>query len=190
MKKIILVVIASFLLSGCNRQDQHQPFTNSALVLTSGGFVSQSITARANNLNIVSICLRNPNHVTMPLTFKLIENDQVIRTLDFSSANIDKDDCTKLKFVPVDNSENRTYIAKIESLTTESDSTILPSIVVEKNDSVLHYKTFYYQSTREVIIESITQFYNRLPLDPWFLIFWLGLIIFTVFKITRRKSEF
>lgn len=190
MKKIIFVIITSFVLSGCNRLDQHQPFTDGTLILPPGDVVSQTITASRNNLNTVSICLRNPNHVEIPLTFTLIENNQAIRTLDFNSANIDKDDCTKLKFLPVDNSQGHSYIARIESAKRETESAISPPILVEKNGSTLHYKTFYYQSMNEVVNESVIQFYNRVFLDPWFMIVWVGLIIFTIFKIVRSKSEF
>lgn len=190
MKKIALIIFASIFLSGCNRMDQHQPFTDGVSVLSPGGSIIQEIESSYDNLNTISICLRNPSHVTMPLTFKLTENNQVIRTLDFSSANIDNADCTKFKFVPVEGSAGRSYLAVIESILASTDQPLTTSITVEKSGTQLHYKTFYYQTLSQVISESVSQFYSRLFLDPWFLICWLGIVILIVFKLIRSKSEF
>jgi hypothetical protein len=190
MKKILLIIVAGFFLSGCNRLDQHQPLTSQIIKFSEGESISEKIKATRNNLNTVSICIRNPQRELIPLTFTLTESTTQLRTLTFSSGNIENEDCTKFKFDPITDSQGKVYTTTIKSLPPSKDKLIPTVLTVEKHEDITHYKTFYYQSTSEVIRESLTQFYYRLFLDPWFMIFWAGLAIFIIVKIVRSKSEF
>ena len=188
MKKIILISLCAFFLSGCNRLDQHQPLTSEVVKFNEGESISQEINSTRNNLNTVSICVRNPQRELISLTFTLSEGGIAKRTINFSSGNIDNEDCTKFKFDPINDSQDKVYLATISSLPPDKNKLIPTVLTIEKHEGILHYKTFYYQSMNEVITESFTQFYNRLFLDPLFMIFWVGIVIFIIVKITRGKK--
>jgi hypothetical protein len=190
MKKIILVIMSAFFLSGCNRMDQHQPLTSTVAKFSEGETITQSIYSSRPNLNTVSICLRNVKRELIPMTFTLSQGGSIVRTMEFSSGNIDEEDCTKFKFAPIADSQDQTYLTTITSPTALADKLVPTVLQVELHDGVWHYKTFYYQSMSEVVRESVTQFADRLFSDPWFMLFWIGLIGFVTLKIIRSKSEF
>jgi hypothetical protein len=188
MKKIILVCLSTFILTGCNRLDIHQPRTSTVTQIQQGQSITQSFQSSRNNLNSVNICLRNPNRILIPLTFVLMQGEEVIRTLDFSSGNIDVEDCTRFKFVPVENSAGKTYIAVIKTYPPAEGVLSPPTISVEKYDTDLHYKTFFYQPLKEVVQESLGQFYKRLFQDKFFILLWGGAVIYLIVRLLKKSS--
>jgi hypothetical protein len=190
MKKLLFIIIASFFLSGCNRLDQHQPLTSQVVKFSEGESISEQIKSTRNNLNTVSMCIRNPQRELIPLTFTLTEGTIVLRTLTFSSGNIETVDCTKFKFDPIVDSRGKIYTATIISIPPSKDKLIPTVLTVEKHEGITHYKTFYYQSTSDVIKESVTQFSNRLSQDLPFMIVWIGILAYVVVKIVRSKRAF
>jgi hypothetical protein len=188
MSKIFLVLLSGFLLAGCNRLDQHQPITSTVVKLSEGESITQSIVSTHNNLNTVSICIRNLERGLIPMTFTLNEGDKPIRTLEFSSGNIDNADCTKFKFDPIIDSEHKTYLATISSKPPDINKLIPTILTVEKHGDDLHYKTLYSQPLREAVRESFAQFYSRLWGDKAFVIIWTGLVIYLVIQIIKIKK--
>lgn len=177
MKKMLFVMLSALFLGGCNRIDIHQPQTSTVTKLMEGDSVSQSFVAGRDNLNIVSICLRNFERALIPLNFSLLENNLQIRSIDFSSGNIDNEDCTRFQFSPVLGSAHHSYVAKISSTEPGKDKLIPAVFTVEKYEGDLHYKTFYSQPLKEVVIESLSQLPPRARSDWPFLGLWLlGLI--------------
>ncbi len=187
MKQIILICLSAFLLAGCNRLDLHQPRTATVSPIQQGQSVSQTFVASRNNLNSVNICLRNPNRILIPVTFLLMQDDVVVRTLDFSSGNIDAEDCARFKFAPVENSGGKTYIATIKTYSV-ADVISPPAIAVERYDADLHYKTFFYQPLREVVQESLSQFSARLFGDKIFISLWGGAVLYLLIRLLKKSS--
>ena len=193
MKKLFLVFLASIFLSGCNRLDFHQPLTTTSPPLTAGTTVSQTFRANHNNLNIVSICLRNHERIDMPLRFSLSEAGHEVRFIDFSSHNIDNTDCTRFQFAPLTDSGGRTFTASIIALPTQTPALIPLVVGVEKHGTDLHFKTHYYQSPIDAVKESWSQFVYRLTQDLAFLIPYLlllgGIIYLCGKKFPSRSSS-
>ncbi|KKU45876.1 MAG: hypothetical protein UX62_C0026G0006 [Microgenomates group bacterium GW2011_GWA2_46_7] len=164
-----------------HRLDVHQPLTTSLLHFGQGSRISQTFYSHRDNLDIVSICLRNPDRYQIPLQFVLSEGKQVVRSLDFNSANIDFQDCTKFQFPKVEDSANKTYQVEIISPKSTDPLSISPLIldveahtgtdylggVASLNDKDtgldLHFKTFYHQSIQDTLVESLTQIPPRIP---------------------------
>lgn len=188
MKKILLVIAASFVLSGCNRLDEHQPLTSEIVKFSEGESISLPINPSRNNLNTVSVCLRNPQRELIPLTFAISEGQSILRTFDFSSGNIDNEDCTKFKFEPLSDSGGKSYKVTINSLPASKDKLVPTVLTVEKHEGVIHYKTFYYQPLGEVVSESLSLFVSRLGADPIFMIFWLIITTFLIIKLIKSRQ--
>lgn len=189
MKKLLIVILSTIFLSGCNRLDNHQPLTNSKIIIPEGSSISQTFIASRDNLNIVSICLRNPNRVNIPLSFSLLDNSQEVRHIDFSSGNIDGGDCTKFQFEPIENSANKQFVTTINTYPPEKDALIPLVITVEKNNDDLHYKTYYHQNLKEVINESISQVWPRIIADLGFFMFWVGATLYLLIRLFRSPSQ-
>ncbi|MFH2085966.1 MAG: hypothetical protein ABII21_04250 [bacterium] len=187
MKKIALVLVSAFFLSGCSRLDAHQPLTTSVIPLSGGESVSQTFLSTHDNLGIVSICLRNFERAQIPLHFSLSENSSVIRSLDFSSANIDNTDCTRLSFEAVADSGGHTYVASVSAGPPVKGSLNPAKLSVETSGAGLHFKTFYRQELGSVIRESFAQFIARLTLDIAFLLPYLATLLVLLFLIIKKK---
>lgn len=188
-----------------NRQDNHEPQTDTKQLLTTAHAVSQTFVSHTPNLNIVSICLRNPARLLAPITFSLKEegSSTTLRQIDFSGGNVSEDDCTRLQFAPIEDSAGRTYRATLTSNSFANQRNPADSMYVEVAsdnnyregsayiDGVplgqdLHFKTFYRQSTRQVASESVSQFVHRLPLDPLFMVPYGLLLAVVLFKLLRK----
>ncbi len=185
MKKIFLIFISALFLGGCNRLDNHQPLTSSVEKIPEGNSISQSFTSSRDNLNIVSICIRNPERGLIPLQFSLSENDREVRHIDFSSGNIDNEDCTKFQFSPILDSANHLYVARISSFPPDKDKLTPTVLTIEKYGDTLHYKTFYYQSLKEAVAESFSQFPPRIIADLGFFILWGAGLIFLLICLKK-----
>ncbi len=166
-----------------NRQDQHQPLTSTITRFYEGETISQIFYSNRNDLNTVSICIRNPDRALTPMTFKLMEGDTVVRNLEFSGGNIDNEDCTKFKFDKIADSKHKTYAATISSPPVDKKLRSPAAFSIEMHEGVMHYKTFYYQSVGEVVKESTTQLFTRFGQDPLFLIFWATAIIYLITRL-------
>lgn len=156
------------------------------------------------NLNTVMLCIRNPARVLVPLRFELKENGIPIRTLDFSSGNIDNQDCTPFRFEPIPDSLGKRYTFSITSTALEESELSRVSMHVEahydssypggtsflEEDSPLgldlHFKTLFYQSWRDALQESLSQLVERLGQDPAFLLPLALAIIFLFILLVRR----
>lgn len=189
-----------------HRLDVHQPRTSTQIPLVPGDVVTQTFFSRYPNLDIVSLCLRNPDRILQPLTFTLRSADgTVLRTLPISSGNIDNQDCTKFQFAPLTDSANQTFQATV--LVATGSSVITPNlrpVSVEAYTGTdylqgtashnlqdtgldLHFKTFYSQSMAAVIQESLAQIPPRFMADPVFTLFYFGLLGWLLMKIIRRR---
>lgn len=188
MKKIAILLISSVFLAGCNRLDIHQPMTSTVTKFSEGEAIAQSFISSRANLNTVSICLRNIDRALIPMTFILSEQGTVVRTIDFSSGNIDNEDCTKFKFTPIPDSQGKSYVATISSLPPDKNKLLPAVLTIEKFGEDLHYKTFYYQPLSEVTLESLIQFYRRLSLDPFFILMYLAGMIYLIIRLLKTKS--
>lgn len=188
-----------------NRQDVHQPLTDTKLLLDSATSVSQTFVSSYANLNIVSVCLRNPARLLSPLTFNLYEGDSStpIRKIDFSGGNVSEDDCTRLQFEPIADSFDQSYTFELTSAGFADPVNLKNSMYLEvAHDSNYpdgtgyvdgdpigmdtHFKTFYRQEIGEVFRESISQFVNRLPLDLGFILPYILLVAFVIYRLVRR----
>jgi len=191
MNKLLFIIVSALFLSGCNRIDVHQPLTSALIPLTAGETVSQTFVANYDNLNIVRICLRNPDRVQTPIRFSLLVDKQEIRGIDFNSSNIDNTDCTRLQFTPIPNSAGQMFTASIMIYPPKESNLPSTPIFVEQYGQDLHFSTNYYQSLSSTLHESWTQFVRRLSLDPAFLLPYLLLIVITIFlccKSSRFRS--
>lgn len=210
MKKLFLVALAALALGGCNRIDSHQPLTSHKFYFYRLFDLTQTFLSHRPNLNIVSICLRNPDRTLIPLQFMLKgEEGTTVRTLDFTGGNIDNADCTKFQFEPVKDSEGKKYSAHI---VVKLDPTLEPrtaqgyrsGLYAEAHgggdyldgaalvDGVgteydLHFKTHYRQDMGEIVLESLTQLLTRLTADPLFMLTYLVLLGWIVVKLCRSK---
>lgn len=210
MKKLALVVLAALFLGGCNRLDNHQPLTSHKLYFSKTDEISQSFLSHADSLNIISICLRNPDRTLIPLQFVLEdEAGTALRRLDFTGGNIDNTDCTKFQFEPVADSQDKRYSAHIvvkidPGLEPRVQAGLRSGLYAEAHgggDYVdgtasengldsgydLHFKTSYRQAWRDVVSESVAQFGRRLTQDPAFLLPYLLLLIWTLTRLWRAK---
>lgn len=193
---------------GINRTDAHQPLTNQKLPLTGHTSISQTFYSSENNLNIVSLCLRNPSRVLAPLEFSLHEattSAKPIRTIPFSTGNIDNFDCTRFQFAPIGDSAGRSYAAQIRPLESEALYPLIGVYVEAHNGQDyqagdayldqaktgydLHFKTSYYQSLPAVAQESAAQFFRRLGQDPLFFLLYALVIIYLFTRLFKRSHE-
>lgn len=189
MKKFCLIIISTIFLSGCNRQDVHQPMTNTLVKFDTAKVISQTFVSTRENLNTISACIRNPARVLVPFRFELWQQDPYIRIreIEFSGGNIDNSDCTKFKFDPVETSQNQAYEFKIISTAEIEDKLARMSVHVEAYDDEdylggsaslddqplnadLHFKTHFYQPLKIVVRESWLQLLSRLTKDFAFLL--------------------
>ncbi len=191
VKRLLLILSLAFFLSGCNRLDQHQPLTTEVSRVKPGDTIEETFLARRDYLNIVSICIRNPDRILLPVTFELWEKGQAapLRTIDFSSGNIDNVDCTRLQFEPIPNSAQTTYTARLKVGATTALTNAPQFLTIEKDAGHLHYKTFYRQDIEEVIHESLTQLPPRLLADWGFLIVWVGLVGSLIWRLLGQKQS-
>ncbi len=210
MKKLLLVSLAAVVLGGCNRLDNHQPLTSHKLYFTKVNDLSQTFLSRRENLNIVSICLRNPDRTLIPLQFELTDEEGVtVRSLNFTGGNIDNSDCTKFQFEPVSDSKGKTYTAHIvvqldDSLEPRTAEGLRSGLYAEAHgggdylagvamldgvatDYDLHFKTHYRQDIREILKESLSSLGSRLTADPLFMFIYLIVLAWVVIKIWRTK---
>ncbi len=208
MIKSFLVAIVSFLTSlSLNRIDVHQPRTNFKLNYGQATTISQSFISHYNSLDIVSICVRNPRRILEPLQFNLYEattSSQPVRTLLFSSGNINNQDCTRFQFQPISNSRNKFYVAEIKRLKPNPKKPT--SLYVETYDDDdyqegtayrdqqlvrkdLHFKTFYRQPLFQALTQAAHNFFNRITQDPVFFIFYLFLLGFIVKQLINSKNH-
>lgn len=193
-----------------NRLDNHQPLSTHNIYFAKIDSISQTFISHRANLNIVSICLRNPNRLLIPLRFELYDDDGgVVRSLDFTGGNIDNFDCTKFQFDPISSSKDKKYTAQIHSvidplLDPQEKAAVQSGIYVESHgggdyiggnayingaDSGydLHFKTFYRQDIQTVFKESYMSFSYRVMQDRAFIIAFLIILSFIFFKHHRAK---
>ncbi|MFZ2200164.1 MAG: hypothetical protein WAV40_05275 [Microgenomates group bacterium] len=193
-----------------NRVDAHQPLSSHFIYFAKVDSISQSFVSHRPNLNIVSICLRNPSRLLTPLKFELLDSSsQVIRSINFAGGNIDSFDCTKFQFEPVTDSSGKSYIARIKTdlaqdLGPKEIESAKSGLYVESHpggdylggnaymDNVetmydLHFKTMYRQELSAVFKESYQGFFIRLTKDP---LFFLGFILILGLVIKKfRKAK-
>lgn len=172
-----------------NRLDQHQPLTSTVTIFYEGDSIAQIFPSNRNDLNTVSICIRNPARALTPMTFTLTEGDKVIRTIEFSGGNIDNEDCTKFKFDKIPDSQNKTYVATISLRPGDKNIGIPPVFNVEMHEGVMHYKTFYYQSVKDTVAESLAQLPPRILSDWTFFIIWGSLIGLILSRLLKRNGK-
>lgn len=207
MHKLIIIIISAFLLGGCNRQDAHQPLSGKRLSFSEHDKISQSFTSSHSGLNIVSICLRNPTRILTPIEFTLHEassSTAAIRQINFTGGNVDNQDCTKFQFEPVPDSQDKLYIAQLSIEPPSSPKLPRANIHVEaypgegylnglaftddaETELDLHFKTNYYQSARDVIKESSSQFAERLFQDKLFFAFYIAIVATTIYHLLKKK---
>jgi|GEM_PF-2443261 len=206
MKKLLIVLFSAIMLAGCNRQDVHQALGSKRILFSRANIVSQSFVSSAPNLNIVSICLRNPDRTLTPFEFTLhiaTSSSQAIRTLEFTGGNIDNQDCTRFQFEPIPSSQGQLYVAQIKpKLGLEEDPR--SNIYLEANqgddylggqaytDDVptsydLHFKTSYRQDLKTVLSESFSNFISRIFQDPIFFILYAISIICLIFLLKKNR---
>lgn len=187
-RKLLLVATLALVLGGCNRLDQHQPLTTEIERVDLGSSLEETFLSRRSNLNIVSICIRNPDRLLVPIKFELWEKGiaQPVRTLDFSSGNIDATDCTRLQFEPLPTSENQTYTAKLQIGLLSLPPRTPQFLTIEKHAGHLHYKTFYKQDLSSIIHESLFALPGRLKADWIFLAFWGATCGFIMWRLWCR----
>lgn len=192
-----------------NRVDNHQPLSSHFIYFAKADAIGQTFVSHRPNLNIVSICLRNPSRLLTPFKFELLDSsNQIIRTISFTGGNIDNFDCTKFQFDPVSDSSGKSYLAQISTdlaagLDPKEIESAKSGLYVESHpggdyiggnayvDSVetlydLHFKTLYRQEISSVFKESYQSFFGRLTKDPIFFfgfIFLLGLVIWKYRKV-------
>lgn len=205
VEKIFIIIAFSIFLSGCNRLDAHQPLSDYKLPITPSTPISQTFIPSKNNLNIVSICLRNPERIQSPMIFNLYDADSVepIRTIEFSASNIDSLDCTRFQFEPVADSVGRTYRGELLSL-DEGDPPIglyIEAYSVDDytngvsmvGDSIvpydLHFKTHYTQQLDETVSDSSSNFIRRLFADIPFLTAYIIILLFTLTYLFRKNEK-
>ncbi len=174
-----------------HRLDAHQPLTSSRLALTPGNSISQVFYSHRDSLDTVSICLRNPDRVLLPLTFSLVDSHgTTLRTLPFSSGNIDNQDCTKFQFDPILSSAKASFTATISVAPVDPKAfPIPPNIYAESHEGTLHFKTFYYQSGSDVAKESFNQLFPRFGQDWGFTFIWticVGYLLYRLWKLARK----
>lgn len=189
MKKLFIIIISTIFLSGCNRLDVHQPLTDTLVKFDTAKVISQTFVSTRENLNIVSVCLRNPARVLAPFRFELWQQNPhvLLREIEFNGGNIDNSDCTKFQFTPVENSRGQAYEFKIISIVLVEEKLARVSVHVEAyNDTNylggsaslddqplnadLHFKTHFYQPLQTVVRESWLQLLSRLTKDFVFLL--------------------
>ncbi len=190
-----------------NRLDVHQPLGSLRIPLSGHSSVSQSFVAGSDNLNIVSICVRNPARVIAPLEFRLHEATASaipIRSIPFSTANIAFQDCTRFQFEPVVGSAEKLYVASIYNLADEKLSP-LTEVYVEADRSHdyqdgqaylnlseknydLHFKTSFSEDLGSSLRGATAQFVHRLASDPVFFVFYLALLLWII-KLWLNKSH-
>ena len=188
-----------------NRLDAHQPLTSSRLSYAKVDSIGQTFKSDYDNLNIVSICIRNQSRVLTPFEFSLYEatsSSKPIRTLSFSGGNIDNQDCTRFQFDPVDDSKGKVYLATI-SAKPVGEGREYYSVYIEAHqggdyregqaylgttptDQDLHFKTFYRQDLQTVMSESSSQLGGRLISDPLFMIPYLIIIIYVIRRLIKK----
>lgn len=207
MIKAFLAAFLSLFTLGMNRLDVHQPRTSSKIVYDQSSSISQSFISHANNLNIVSICIRNRHRVLEPLQFNLYEattSSPPVRTLKFSSGNIDNQDCTRFQFELISNSKGKQYLASIVRLNASQkkrspiyieayhDEDYLEGTAFKDDvplNQDLHFKTFYRQPLNQAIKGAAINFIQRIFADPLFFLFYsllLTLIIRHFHKINKN----
>lgn len=188
-----------------NRQDVHQPLTDTRYLLDTANSVGQTFRSSHDDLNIVSVCLRNPARLLTPLTFELYEEGKEVplRVIAFSGGNVSEDDCTRLQFEPISDSRGTNYTFSLVSDGFVNPISAKNSMYMEVADDSnyqdgtalidgapigmdTHFKTFYRQENREVVRESIDQFIHRLPLDLSFMIPYIILLGLVTYKLVRR----
>lgn len=201
----LLAIIASIAALTINRQDLHQPLTDTKLSFEQHSSISQSFTSNYDNLNIVSICVRNPERSLLPLEFTLHESTTSatpIRTLAFNGGNIDNQDCTRFQFDPVTDSAGKNYVAAIKAIKSEkefSHSGMYVESYGASDDIVgvgyldnvptktdFHFKTSHREPLWVTVTQSLAQFWRRLGQDIPFFAFYtliLGLVIYRLWKI-------
>lgn len=172
-----------------NRLDQHQPLTSTITRFYEGDTISQVFYSHRNDLNTVSICLRNEGRALTPMTFTLSVGDKVVRTLQFSGGNIDNEDCTKFKFDKIEDSQNKTYVAAITSPPADKQAQKPAVFSIEMHEGVMHFKTFYYQAVSAVAQESIAQLTSRFTQDPVFLILWVLMVGYLINRLRLSKRD-
>lgn len=187
-----------------NRQDVHQPATDTHLLLDGAKSVSQTFVSARDNLNIVSVCVRNPARLLSPLRFDLFVASKTdpIRTINFSGGNVSEDDCTKLQFAPVEDSGGKSYTFTLSSPSFAAPvpaNSMYLEVASDDNYSYgtaaidgtplhqdAHFMTYYRQDLGAVVEESLAQFVARLPLDLSFLIPYTILLFTVIYKLLRR----
>lgn len=203
----IVAVLTGITLMGINRQDLHQPLSDTRLYLDTYSSISQTFTSSHENLNIVSICIRNPNREMTPLEFAIFESTSSavpVRSLSFTGGNIDNQDCTRFQFEPVSDSAGKNYVAMIRAtqprevypragIYVESyagsdtiDGTAYQDTKEVKAD--LHFKTAYRERLRGTISGSISQFMRRVGQDLLFFIPYGAACIYLIIRMRRLKK--
>lgn len=211
MKKFVLLVISTLFLSGCNRLDNHQPLSSASLSFAKANIITQTFLSHRDNLNAVSICLKNPSRSPIPLHFALADDtNSILRELNFTGGNIDNLDCTRFQFEPIPNSANRRYLASISlnldpTLDPKEEVLLRYGLLIQAHgggdyldgtasvDGIetpydLHFKTFYFQPLKEVVAESSRQFGHRLTQDPLFFLVFLSLLGAVTYYSRIRRS--
>jgi len=193
-----------------NRTDNHQPLSTHNLSFAKAESIGQTFVSHRPGLNIVSICLRNPNRLLTPLKFDLIDDQSIIvRSINFTAGNIDSFDCTKFQFDPIIGSAGKSYLAQITpildpSLILKDQELTKSGIYIESHgggdylggqalvngqttDYDLHFKTLYRQENLAIFKESYQDFFARVTKDP---LFFLGFILFLGLVIWKyRKAK-
>lgn len=193
-----------------NRLDNHQPLSTHPIYFAKVDTIAQTFVSHRPNLNIVSICMRNPSRLLTPLKFELLaDKAEVVRSLDFTGGNIDNFDCTKFQFDPVLDSNDKNYTARITAildptLDSKEKEAAKSGLYVESHGGGdylggnafvdgkdtgfdLHFKTLYRQEYGEVFKESYLGFGSRIIKDPIFFVVFLAILTFVIIKIRKAK---
>lgn len=205
MNKLI-AIFASIAALTINRQDLHQPLTDTKLSFEKHSSMSQAFTSNYDNLNIISICVRNPERSLLPLQFTLHESTSSAapaRTLTFNGGNIDNQDCTRFQFDPITDSAGKSYVAVIKATKTEKEfshsgiyvesygasdyvrgEAYLDNIV---NGTDFHFKTSHRENLWGTVNESLMQFRRRLGQDIPFFTFYILVVGLVIYRLWKKR---
>mgnify|MGYP001594425174 CR=1 FL=1 len=212
MKKIVIsftvVIFFLMILSGMflvkrYRIDLNQEYIDDHLLLRHGSVLTQKFKARHNNLSTIKTLeatnpiINNKAANQEPLRFVLKEEQTglVVRSLDFSGANVGEQEKLQMSFVSIADSKNKVYLLSIESLSSPS-AKLVPEIKFSFSRKAeldggygmislaepwikgnLAVRTYYKDRLLFLSCDSMIDFFNRLQSDREFVVFYLVVIL-------------
>lgn len=199
---LLMILLGMFLVKRY-RIDLNQEYIDDHLLLHHGTVLMQKFQASHNNLSTIKILEANNPIINSqaankePLRFVLSDdaNNETIRTLDFSGANVGVLEKLQMNFVPIPDSKNHNYTLSIVSLSSPS-AKLIPEISLgfSRINKVqgeygllsspepwikgnLAFRTYYKDRLLFLSRDSILDLLGRMKMDPYFGIFYAGLLL-------------